>query len=264
MEYLDLALQYAVPFAKGLLVLIIGWMIVGAVVGVIGKVLDKRNIDATLRPIIKSTVSILLKIALLLAVASTMGMEVTSFVAILGAIGFAAGLAWQGSLANLAGGVLLLIFRPFKVGDYIKGSGTEGFVKEIQPLVTVLETPDKSTIYLPNGALANGNIENVSQFGQVRLHLECGIGYGEDIQAARDVLMEVMDNHPLVLKNPVPQVAVTNLGGSSVDLTLRPWCEPANAPAVTVEILEQAKVALDKANIEIPFPQQVVTHVNNN
>lgn len=254
----DLIVKYGIRLVGALLFLIIGWIIVGMIVNGISKMVGKTKMDATLKPVIVSIVSVLLKIMLLLAVVSTLGVETTSFVAVLGAFGLAFGLAMQGSLGNLAGGVLLLFFRPFSVDDYIKGMGHEGFVKEITLFTTILETADKQTIFLPNGALSGGDIVNVSRAGIVRLHLAIGIGYGENIKNAKDVITKVMQNNPLILEHPAPSVAVVNLGDSSVDLDMRPWCKPINAPAVTVQILESAKIALDEAGIEIPFPQRVI------
>ncbi|MEZ4884110.1 MAG: mechanosensitive ion channel [Chitinophagales bacterium] len=258
----QLVLTYGTRFVGGFLFLIIGWWVVGIINRTIQKIVNKNRIDPTLKPVITSTTSILLKIMLLLAVISTLGIETTSFVAVLGAFGLAAGLAMQGSLGNLAGGFLILFFRPFNVGDYIKAQGHEGFVKEIQLFTTILETNDKQTIYLPNGSVSGNNIVNMSQAGLIRLHLAIGIGYGENIGKAREALMEVLQNHPLVLQEPAPSVAVVNLGDSSVDLDMRPWCKPLDGPAVTVQILEKGKIALDKAGIEIPFPQRVVHHIN--
>jgi len=258
----ELGMTYGTRIIGALLFLIVGWWVVGVINRGIQKIVSKNNLDPTLKPVITSTSSLLLKVMLLLAVISTLGVETTSFVAVLGAFGLAAGLAMQGSLGNLAGGFLILFFRPFNVGDYIRAQGHEGFVKEIQLFTTILETPDKHTIYLPNGAVSSADIVNVSQVGIVRLHLAIGIGYGENIGKAKDVLVKVLQDNPLVLNEPAPSVAVVNLGDSSVDLDMRPWCNAGDAPDVTVQILESAKIALDKAGVEIPFPQQVVHHIN--
>ena len=258
----ELIFTYGSRLIGGLLVLIIGWWVIGMINNAIRKMMQKNELDPTLKPVITSTTSILLKIMLLLAVVSTLGVQTTSFVAVLGAFGLAAGLALQGSLGNLAGGFLILFFRPFNVGDYIRAQGHEGFVKEIQLFTTALETPDKETIYLPNGGLSSDSIVNVSRIGILRLHLAIGIGYGENIGKAREAILKVMQANPLVLDNPAPSVAVVNLGDSSVDLDMRPWCKAGDAPDVTVQILESAKIALDEAGVDIPFPQQVVHHIN--
>jgi len=259
----EFAIQYGTKALLTLLVLFVGLWVVKTIVNGLDNLLSRQKLDATLKPVIVSTVSMLLKVMLILAIAATLGIKTTSFIAVLGAATLGISMALQGSLGNFAGGVLILFFRPFSVGDYIKAQGEEGFVKEIQLFVTVLKTPDNITIYLPNGALAANNITNVSQNGTVRLHLSIGIGYGEDIGKARDILVNVMKDNKMVLSNPAPEVAVVNLGDSSVDLDMRPWCKAGDAPAVTVGILESAKVALDKAGVDIPYPQQVVHHINN-
>ncbi len=257
----EYVIEHGLNILVSLLILFIGWMVIKGIVRFIERILDDKQIDATLKPLIVSTASLLMKIMLLLAVASTMGIKTTSFIAVLGGLSIAAGLALQGSLANLAGGILLLIFRPLKVGEYIKAQGVEGFVKEVQLLVTIVETADKQTVFLPNGALANSTITNVSRQGTIRLHIPVGVGYEADIKQARDVLVNAMQETPLVLKNPAPTVAVVNLGDSSVDLDLRPWCNAGDVPAVTVTVLENAKLALDAANINIPYPHQVLVKV---
>ena len=258
-----LVIQYGIKLLLTFAVLVVGLSIVKMIIRGLDSLLNKQKMDATLRPVIVSTASILLKVMLFLAVAATLGIQTTSFIAVLGAATLGISMALQGSLGNFAGGVLILFFRPFSVGDYIKAQGAEGFVKEIQLFVTILTTPDNVTVYLPNGALAGGNITNVSQNGTLRLHLPIGIGYGEDLGKAREILITVMKNNKMVLSNPAPEVAVVNLGNSSVDLDMRPWCKAGDVPAVTVNILESAKIALDKAGVEIPYPQQVVHHINN-
>ncbi len=260
--------DYVIPYGTKILLcvalLIVGWLVIKVVVNGIDRLFNSSNLDPTIRSVAVSSIAAILKVMLLLAVVSTLGVETTSFVAVFGALSLAAGMAFQGSLGNLAGGLLILFFRPFKIGDFIKAQGESGFVKEIQLFVTVLETPDKETIYLPNGALSAGKITNVTEQGNLRLHIPVGIDYSADIRTARKVLLEVMQNNDKVLLNPAPQVAVTNLGDSSVDLDLRPWCNPGDAPAVQVQILEAAKEALDKANIGIPYPHQVVYMSNQN
>lgn len=252
------SIQFATKVLLALIILYIGWKIINFISRKIAQFLDNQKLDATLRPALKFTVSLLLKILLLLSVAGTVGIKTTSFIAVLGAFSFALGLALQGSLGHLAGGILLLTFRPIKVGDYIKAQGEEGIVKEVQLFVTILETADRETIFLPNGTLVNGNITNYTRAGQLRLHIPVGIGYGENIGQARKVLLDVMQADSLVLVNPRPQVAVVNLGDNSVDLQLRPWCKPEHKPAVFVNVLEKAKIALDEAGIDIPYPQRVI------
>ena len=258
--------QYIVDFGLkvfiAIAIFIVGWWIIKLIMKALSRVLKKTITDDTIRPLVISTLSLLLKIILLIIIASTVGIETTSFVAVLGALSLAAGLAFQGSLGNLAGGLLLLTFRPFNVGDYIKAQGHEGFVKAIQLFTTILETPDKKTIYLPNGAVSSNNIENISQAGELRLHIPVGISYDADIKKARNVIMDVMNADKMVLKSPEPSVAVVNLGDSSVDLDVRPWCKPIDSPTLTVTLLENIKIALDKNDIEIPYPHSILISKN--
>ncbi len=255
---LETIMSYAIPVLKGIAVFIIGWMVVGMIVRGLKSTFDKRGMDETAKGAVLSAISIVLKLMVLLAAISTMGVATSSFVAVLGACSLAAGLAFQGSLSNFAGGLLILGFRPFEVGDYIKAQGAEGFVREVQLLATRLESPDNITHVIPNGALSGGNITNVSRQGTLRLHIPVGIGYGESIDKARSVLMKVMTDHPKVLQTPAPSVAVVNLNDSSVDLDLRPYCNAGDDPGVYVDVLEAAKKALDAEGIDIPFPQTVM------
>jgi len=254
--------DYIIPFGTKILlclvILAIGLWVIRMLVNGVDKIFNNSTLDPTIRTVATSTISVLLKVLLFLAVVSTLGVETTSFVAVFGALSLAIGMAFQGSVGNLAGGLLILFFRPFKIGDFVKAQGESGFVKEIQLFVTVLETADKETIFLPNGALSAGKITNLSRKGKLRLHIPVGIDYNADIKTAREALLNVMQNNEKVLQNPAPQVAVTNLGDSSVDLDLRPWCDPKDAPALYAEILESTKEALDHANISIPYPHQVV------
>lgn len=255
---IEQAIAYSIPILKGSIVLVIGWFVVDFLIKTTTKIIRKQKIDETLKPFLVVTIKTLLRVALILAVIQTMGFAITSFIAILGTAGLAVGLALQGSLSNFAGGVLLLIFRPIKVGEYIKAQGEEGIVREIQLFVTIIETLDDITIFLPNSSLANSSITNLSRKGRVRLNIAIGISYNANIAEARKVLLNVMQQNTLVLKNPKSSIIVSNLGDSSVDLLLRPWCDPVNLPTVTASITEAAKIALDNAGIEIPFPQRVI------
>ena len=265
-EYADKAMDMAVEYApKVLLALIVLWIgnrLIKWIVKLLDRSLDKRGTDESLRGFLKSLVAGLLKVILIISVIQMLGVATTSFVAILGAAGLAVGLALQGTLANFAGGVLLLLFKPYKIGDLISAQGETGVVKDIQIFVTTLLTPENKTVIIPNGAMANGNITNFTTEGKIRVDLACGIGYGEDIKKAREVLMQVMNNDPNVLQDPAPSVSVSNLGDSSVDLAVRPWCNPEHYWDVYFDTLENGKTALDAAGIEIPFPQQVVHHMN--
>ena len=199
-----------------------------------------------------------LKALLFVSVIQMLGVATTSFVAVLGAAGLAVGLALQGTLANFAGGVLILLFKPYKVGDLIEAQGEFGSVKEIQIFTTVLLTPENKTAIVPNGAMANGNIINYSREGRIRVDLTVGISYDSDIRKAREVLLKVMADQPNVMKDPAPLVAVSNLNDSSVDLAVRPHCAPEHYWDVYFTTLEEGKLALDAAAITIPFPQRDV------
>lgn len=241
------------------LILILGWIIINLIVALTKKVLTKRNFDSTLQPFILSLILWLMRGALIISVAGVIGVETTSFVAVLGAIGFAIGMAMQGSLGNLAGGAMILIFRPYKVGDLIEAQGHIGVVKEIQIFTTILLSPENKTIILPNGAVSNGDIVNYTVEGLIRVDCSVGISYDADITKAKEVLMAVLQSDTNVLKEPAPFVGVTELADSSVNLAVRGYTTPDKYWDVFFSTNEQSKVALDKANVDIPFPQMDVT-----
>jgi len=254
-EGVKLLIEYAPKVLLALIVLIIGFAIINKLTKILGKVMDKKGSDISLQGFVKNLVKILLKALVLISAADMIGIATTSFVAILGAAGLAVGLALQGTLANFAGGVLILIFKPYKVGDLIEAQGNTGSVKEIQIFVTILLTPENKTVIIPNGAISNGNITNYTTEGLMRVDLTIGVSYTANIKIARDALLKVMNKHPKVLKEPAPFVGVVELGDSSVNLAVRPHCRPEDYWTVYFDIYEQGKEALDVANIEIPFPQ---------
>lgn len=257
--YLNLAkdkiVNYAPDVLAAVVVLIVGLWVINRITGLIGKLMDRRNIDASLRPFLLSLIGIGLKAMLIISVAGMVGIETTSFIAVLGAAGLAVGLALQGTLANFAGGVLILIFKPYKVGDLISAQGHTGWVQEIQIFVTTLKTPDSKIIIIPNGAISNGDITNLSLNGFIRIDLVMGISYDSDIKKAREALLKVMNDHPKVLKDPAPFVGVLELADSAVNLAVQPHCTPEDYWDVYFDIYEAGKEALDAANITIPFPQ---------
>ncbi len=247
--------EYGMPLLKAIAVLLIGLFIIKKIVGLLNKIMEKRGVDVSLRPFLSSLIGTLLKVMLIITVLGLFGVPMTSFIAILGAAGLAVGMALSGTLQNFAGGVMILIFKPFKVGDLITGMGHTGHVKEIQIFVTKLLTPENKTVILPNGPLSNGDIVNFSEQGKIRVDLTMGIGYGENINDAKNALLNVMNAHPKVLKDPAPFVGVVELGDSSVNLAVRPHSTPADYWDVYFDIYQQGKEALDAAGIEIPFPQ---------
>jgi small conductance mechanosensitive channel len=217
----------------------------------------KRGVDDTLQKFLGNLFGWTLKILVIITAISQLGVETTSFIAILGAAGLAVGLALQGSLANFAGGALIMIFKPFKVGDLIEAQGELGVVKEIQIFVTKLTSPQNKLIIIPNGILSNGNIINYTEEGKLRVDLTFGVGYNEDIKKTKEVLMQVLLDNPKVLKDPAPTVNVSELADSSVNFAVRPWATPENYWDVYFGITEAGKLALDKAGIEIPYPHHV-------
>lgn len=261
-DYMDkaigLAMEYAPKLALAIVVLIVGLWIIGVIVRLLEKTLQASNTDETLIPFLKSLASWTLKILLFISVASMVGVATTSFVAVLGAAGLAIGLALQGSLANFAGGVLLLIFRPYKVGDLIESQGHLGTVKEIQIFNTVLTTFQNKTIVLPNSLVSSNSITNVTANGTVRVDMEVGISYGSDIDKAKKVILETAAKDNNVLKDPAPAVGVNALADSSVNLLVMPWCNTDDYWDVFFGLREAIKKALDANGIVIPFPQRDV------
>ncbi|WP_372744993.1 mechanosensitive ion channel family protein [Lutibacter sp.] len=260
-KYANLALtfigKYAVNVVVAILILLIGLWLIKKLVKVSKKIMEKQGIDITLQKFLGDLLGWALKILVFITAISQVGVETTSFIAILGAAGLAVGLALQGSLANFAGGALIMIFKPFKVGDLIEAQGEIGTVKEIQIFVTKLITPGNKLAIIPNGTLSNGNIKNYTEEGKLRVDLTFGIGYGEDIKKAKDVFMNVLNSNPNVLKDPAPTVNVSALADSSVNFAVRPWATPENYWTVYFAITEEVKLALDKEGIEIPYPHMV-------
>lgn len=251
----QLALEYGLPLLKALIILLIGLWVIKIAMRLFRKGLDGRDLEPSLKTFFVSMVSALLKVLLAISVLGTLGIEMTSFIAILGAAGLAVGMALSGTLQNFAGGVILLLFKPFKIGDLITAQGHTGVVTEIQIFVTTLLTGERRTVILPNGPLANGDIINSTKEGVLRVDMVFGISYNSDIEQAKNILMEVLLSQPEVLKDPAPFIGVKELADSSVNLAVRPFTSPANYWDVYFTVYEQGKVALDKAGIEIPFPQ---------
>lgn len=260
-KYLDTLMDYvAIYGVKALIaivIVIIGLWLVKKVVAVIKKMLAKRKIDETLQKFLGDFIGWILKILVFITAISQLGIEVTSFIAILGAAGLAVGMALQGSLANFAGGVLIMIFKPFKVDDLIEAQGQLGVVKEIQIFVTKIITPENKLSIIPNGILSNGTIVNYTEEGKLRVDMVFGVGYDEDIKKTKKVLFEVLQNDENVLKDPQPTVNVSELADSSVNFAVRPWTTPDKYWDVYFGVTEKVKLALDKEGIEIPYPHQV-------
>ncbi len=257
-KVIEMAVEYGPKVLIALVTFIVGRWIIGKATKLLSKVLEKRDVDSSLRGFLSSLVSVLLNALLFISIATSLGIATTSFIALLGAAGLAVGMALQGTLSNFAGGVLILLFKPYKTGDLIEAQGELGVVKEIQIFVTVLLTPENKTVIIPNGAISNGNITNYTNEGLIRVDLAFGISYDSSIKEARKVLMEVMVGHAKVLKTPAPFVGVNELGDSSINLSVRSYSAPEHYWDVYFDVMEEGKEALDKAGISIPFPQMDV------
>ena len=266
-KYLEKAealfLDYAPKIVTALAILIIGLFVIGLLVKMSKKIMKKAGIDLTLQKFLGNLLGWALKILLIVTVISQLGVETTSFAAILAAAGLAVGLALQGSLANFAGGVLIMIFKPFKLGDLVEAQGEIGVVKEIDIFTTKLTGLSNKEIIIPNGSLSNGNIINYTTEGTRRVDLVIGVSYDADIKQAKNVLMEVLTSNPKVLKDPAPTVNVSELADSSVNFAVRPWSSTADYWDVYFETIENIKEALDTANIDIPYPHQVQIRKNS-
>ena len=255
-------LDYGPNVLLALLTLIIGLFVIRLLGKGFGKAMDRADLEISLKRFLLSLVSILLKILLLISVVSMLGVQMTSFIALLGAAGLAVGLALQGSLSNFAGGVLLLLFKPIKVGDFIDAQGYMGKVHAIQVFNTILKTPDNKTIFIPNGNLSNGSITNFSTEDTRRVDFVFGIGYGDDIKKAKDILNDLIKNDSRILGDPDPMVVVSELGDSSVNFTVRVWVNASDYWGVFFDMQENVKLTFDAQGISIPFPQRDV-HVFN-
>ncbi|AUC16385.1 mechanosensitive ion channel protein [Tenacibaculum sp. SZ-18] len=253
----DLLVTYAPKVIGALLLLIIGLWVVNVISKAISKIMKKRSIDTSLRGFLINLINWTLKIFLFVTVAGQLGVETTSFAAIIAAAGLAIGMALQGSLSNFAGGALIMIFRPFKIGDYIEAQGEQGVVKEIQIFTTKLNTVDNKEIILPNGALSNGNIINYSSEEKRRVDITFGVSYDADIKETKDVLFGVINNTPYTLNDPATQVLLGELAESSVNFITRTWVRSTDYWDAYFHIMENTKIELDKAGIEIPYPHSV-------
>ncbi len=254
----ELVLTYGEKIVYSVLTLVIGLYVIKFISNLIGTYSSKLNIDLTVIKFFRNLINLTLKVILVIVVASMLGVQTASFIAILGSAGLALGLALQGSLSNFASGVLILVLKPYKLGDWIKTQDFFGKVMEIKTFTTSLLTLDNKTVIIPNGILSNGIITNFSKEGKIRVDIPVGVSYSSDLQKTREIIIDVLNNNPKVLKEPAASVSVLNLGDSSVDLTVRPWVDPSDYWGVYFESLEQIKQALDKNNIEIPFPQRVI------
>ncbi|MBR9871420.1 MAG: mechanosensitive ion channel [Gammaproteobacteria bacterium] len=251
-----MVMAYAPKVLLAVITLIVGLWLINRFVAVLDKKLGQK--DPTLNKFLCALIGAILKILLLISVASMVGIATTSFVAIIGAAGLAVGLALQGSLANFAGGVLILIFKPFKVGDAIEAQGFLGSVREITILYTIIDTFDNRRVVIPNGQLSNASLTNMSVYETRRCDMSFGIGYGDDIDKAKAVILRLIQEDERALKDPAPMVVVGSLGDSSVNLTVRAWTKAGDLWPFNWDMQERVKKAFDAEGISIPFPQRDV------
>ena len=254
----QLMMDYAPKVVSALVVFIIGLILIRVIINGIRKAFEKKKFDITLQRFLLSMISILLKAALAITVIGMLGVQMTTFVAMLGAAGLAIGLALSGTLQNFAGGIILLILRPYKVGDFVELQGHSGTVREIQIFNTILTTGDNKTVIIPNSPISTGSMINYSAQPKRRVDFTIGIGYDDDIDQARDVILGVIAKDERIHKEPAPFIAVSELADSSVNFVLRVWVDTPNYWGVYFENLEAIKKALDANNISIPYPQQDV------
>ncbi|MBK7873140.1 MAG: mechanosensitive ion channel [Saprospiraceae bacterium] len=256
---------YTPKVAGAVLTLILGFWIIGRITRSVKRTMERNQLDQSITPFLSSIVNVGLKVLLLLSVARMFGVETTSFVAIFSALTLAIGLALQGSLGHFASGVLILIFKPYKVGDLVSiGGGSTGTVQEIQVFNTVLQTLDNKRIIIPNGVVTNNTITNISGQGIIGVEFTFGISYQDSIDKAREIILKVADECPYILKEPATAVLVGPWGDSSINLASRPFCKSEDYWNTYFYMYEHVKKAFDANGISIPFPQMDVHMMPNN
>lgn len=252
----EIVMVYGMNLVWAILTLVVGLWIVNIVVRGVRKGLDKGETEETLKSFLTSIVSILLKVMVYITALGMLGVEMTSFIAILGAAGLAVGLALSGALQNFAGGVMILLFKPFKAGHFIEAQGHSGTVKEIQIFSTILKTPDNKTILIPNGDLANDSITNYSLEERRRVDWTIGIGYGNDIDKAYEVIKRLLAEDDRILDDPEPFMALNELADSSVNIVVRAWVNAGDFWPVRFRMNEQVYRTFEDEGLDIPYPQQ--------
>ena len=260
--FIQQALSFCVEAGKNILIAILIFVVGRFVVVILNRLLssalERRNLDPTIKSFLKSFVNILLTVLLVVAVISALGVNTTSFAALLASVGLAAGMALSGNLQNFAGGLLILLLKPFKVGDYIEAQNVMGTVKEIQIFHTILTTVDNKVVYLPNGALSSGNITNYSREALRRVDLSVSVEYGQDIDVAKKVLFTLFGEDERILTDPAPFVALARLAESSVNLTIRLWVKAPDYWGVFFDMQERIYAEFNRQGIAFPFPQITV------
>lgn len=261
-QIINMGIEYGPKLLGAILVLIIGFWIVRIISRATVKMMEKREMDPSLIPFLKGLISIILKVLVVISALGMIGIEMTSFIAILGAAGLAIGLALSGMLQNFAGGVIILIFRPFRVGDFIDAQGHMGTVKEISIFTTILNSVDKKVIIIPNGPLSTGSMTNFSREPQRRVDWKFGIAYGDDMENFKKAINEFIEEDTRILKDPEPFIALSELGDSSVNFAVRVWVNAEDYWGVYFDMNEKVYKRFGDYNLNIPFPQMDV-HVHN-
>lgn len=257
-EFTKMITAYVPKILGALLVLIIGFWVISWIMRAAKRSFEQVNMDKNIRPFLLSLINVGLKVVVLISVAGLFGIRTTSFIAVFSAMAFAVGLALQGSLGHLASGVLILVFKPYQVGDMVNISGNVGRVSEIQMFNTLLLTLDNKKVIIPNGVVTSGVITNISGQGIIRVDMTFGIGYGDDIDKARGVIQEVANTCPQVLKEKPVDIFINGLADSSVNFAVRPWAKSEHYWDVYFYMHENIKKAFDKSGVSIPFPQMDV------
>lgn len=260
----DFAIEKGPAAIGALVTLVIGLWVVGKITKGLRKAIGKANVDPMLANFLGGIVGMLLKVILVIAVLEMVGVKTTSFAAILAAAGFAIGMALSGTLGNFAAGVMILLFRPFKNGDFIEAAGEAGVVEEISVFMTKMRTGDNKQILVPNSSITGGNITNYSTKPTRRIDLVVGIHYDDDIKKAHEVLNRILEQHEKVLKDPAWTVAVSELGDNSVNFVVRPWVASGDYWPVRFELIETIKLTFDQEGLNFPFPQRDVHLYNAN
>jgi len=251
-------IPWGINIAMAVAIFVIGRWVSGILLNVVDKMLNKARMDSMLVSFVHSILNALLLLFIIIAALDQLGVDTTSFIALIGAAGLAVGLALQGSLQNFASGVLLIVFRPFKVGHFIEAAGVSGVVEEIGIFSTRLKTGDNREIIVPNGAIYDGTITNNSARDTRRIDMVFGIGYDDDIRKAKEIMQSVLDADARVFSDPAPLIAVAELADSSVNFVVRPWVKSSDYWGVKFAVTEKIKLAFDAAGISIPYPQMDV------
>ena len=258
----ELLSSFGISFFIALCILIIGRQAIKIIIKIISSTLERSNTEDTVRIFVTNLLNTLLMIVVFIAAINQLGIQTTSIIAVLGAAGLAIGLALQGSLSNFAAGILIVIYRPYKVGDYIQADNHLGTVDDIQIFSTVLRTPDNKIVVVPNGSIMNGSIVNFSHQKERRIDIVIGCSYDDDIDKVKEVLADVLSKDERILKEPKPRIALSELADSSVNFIVRPWVKNSEYLDVLYSLLEEIKKRFDQEGISIPYPQSDV-HIHN-